>query len=170
MNEVATHRRWMLAFLLAPALLWLGGLVVLPHIELAMLSLQARVGPGEYAASLNQYRTFVDEPLYWNTFVRTAAMSVLATLFTLLLAFPAAWYIAKVAQGRLKMVMLVLCLLPFWVSEMVRTLGWLILLRETGVVSRLLQATGLANAVGRDRAHGLRPAGAARSGGVKLHV
>ena len=57
MNEVATHRRWMLAFLLAPALLWLGGLVVLPHIELAMLSLQARVGPGEYAASLNQYRT-----------------------------------------------------------------------------------------------------------------
>ena len=71
------------------------------------------------------------------------ALSVLATLFTLLLAFPAAWYIAKVAQGRLKMVMLVLCLLPFWVSEMVRTLGWLILLRETGVVSRLLQATGL---------------------------
>ena len=41
--------------------------------------------------------------------------------------------------------MLVLCLLPFWVSEMVRTLGWLILLRETGVVSRVLQATGLAN-------------------------
>jgi spermidine/putrescine transport system permease protein len=72
-------------------------------------------------------------------------MSVLATLFTLLLAFPAAWYIAKVAQGRLKMVMLVLCLLPFWVSEMVRTLGWLILLRETGVVSGLLQATGLAD-------------------------
>ena len=104
--DVATHRRWMLLFLLAPALLWLGGLVVLPHVELALLSLQARVGPGEYAPSLAQYRTFVDEPLYWNTFVRTAVMSVLATLFTLLLAFPAAWYIAKVAQGRLTMVLL----------------------------------------------------------------
>ena len=80
MSDIATHRRWMLAFLLAPALLWLGGLVVLPHVELALLSLQARVGPGEYAFSLNQFRTFVDEPLYWNTFVRTAVMSVLATV------------------------------------------------------------------------------------------
>ena len=137
MNDAATHRRWMLVLLLAPALLWLGGLVVLPHVELALLSLQARTGPGEYAFSLNQYRTFVDEPLYWNTFVRTALMSVTATVFTLLLAFPAAWYIAKVARGRAKMLLLVLCLLPFWVSEMVRTLGWLILLRETGVVCLL---------------------------------
>jgi len=144
-NDVATQRRWMLGLLLAPALLWLGGLVILPHAELLLLSLQARVGPGEYAASLDQYRTFVDEPLYWNTFVRTAVMSVLATVFTLLLAFPAAWYIAKVARGRVQMLLLVLCLLPFWVSEMVRTLGWLILLRETGVVSSLLQAVGLAH-------------------------
>ena len=143
--DTTAHRRWMLALLLAPALLWLVGLLVLPHVELALLSLQARVGPGQYAFSLDQYRTFVDEPLYWNTFVRTAVMSVLATLLTLLLAFPVAWYIAKVAKGRLKMVLLVLCLLPFWVSEMVRTLGWLILLRETGIVSKLLQWTGLAS-------------------------
>jgi spermidine/putrescine transport system permease protein len=125
-------------------LLWLFGLVILPHMELLVLSLQGRVGPGEYAFSTEQYQTFIDEPLYWNTFVRTASMSVLATLLTLLLAFPAAWYIAKVARGRAKTVLLVLCLLPFWVSEMVRTLGWLILLRETGVVSSLLQMVGLA--------------------------
>ncbi len=134
----------MLALLLAPALLWLGALVVLPHVDLLILSLQARVGPGEYAASIDQYRTFIDEPLYWRTYVRTALISVLATVFTLLLAFPVAWHIAKVAKGRMKMALLVLCLLPFWVSEMVRTLGWLILLRETGIVSGLLQATGLA--------------------------
>lgn len=141
-----SHRRFFLGLLLAPALLWLVGLVVLPHVELLLLSLQARTGPGEYTVSLAQYRTFVEEPLYWNTFVRTATLSVLATVLTLLLAFPAAWYIAKVAQGRAKTVLLVLCLLPFWVSEMVRTLGWLILLRETGVVSSLLQSLGLADA------------------------
>jgi spermidine/putrescine transport system permease protein len=140
----STPSRWMLGLLLAPALLWLFGLVILPHIELLVLSLQGRVGPGEYAFSTEQYQTFIDEPLYWNTFVRTATMSVLATLLTFLLAFPAAWYIAKVARGRSKTVLLVLCLLPFWVSEMVRTLGWLILLRETGVISSVLQATGLA--------------------------
>lgn len=139
-------RRLGLALLLAPALLWLLGLVVLPHIELLMLSLQERTGPGEYGWSAAQYRTFVEEPLYWNTFVRTAVLSVLATALTLLIAFPAAWFIAKVSQGRAQALLLVLCLLPFWVSELVRTLGWLILLRETGVVSSALQWLGLADA------------------------
>ena len=92
-----THRRFLLGLLLAPALMWLLGLVILPHVELLLLSLQARTGPGEYGFSLEQYRTFVDEPLYWNTFVRTAVLSVLATALTLLIAFPAAWFIAKVA-------------------------------------------------------------------------
>ena len=83
-----SHRRFFLGLLLAPALLWLVGLVVLPHVELLLLSLQARVGPGEYAASLDQYRTFVDEPLYWNTFVRTAVISVLASVATPILPPP----------------------------------------------------------------------------------
>ncbi|WP_039853430.1 ABC transporter permease [Hylemonella gracilis] len=144
MHPTTSPRRWMLALMLTPALLWLGALVVLPHIDLLLLSLQTRVGPGEYAFSLAPYRTFIDEPLYWHTYVRTAVISLLATALTLLLAFPVAWHIAKVAQGRAKLALLVLCLLPFWVSEMVRTLGWFLLLRETGVVSTLLQATGLA--------------------------
>ncbi len=145
MISTSPNRRWMLALLLAPAMLWLCGLVILPHVELAVLSLQVRSGPGEYVFGFDQYRTFIEEPLYWNTFVRTAVISVLATFLTLLVAFPTAWYIAKLARGQLKLLLLVLCLLPFWVSEMVRTLGWLILLRETGVVSVLLQWLGLAD-------------------------
>ena len=57
-------------------------------------------------------------------------MSILVTAITLVLAFPIALYIARVAQGRLKAMLLLLCLLPFWVSELVRTLGWMILLRK----------------------------------------
>ena len=53
--------------------------------------------------SLAQYRTFFTEPLYWHVFVRTALMSVLATLLTLLLAFPIAWIIAKLARGRARL-------------------------------------------------------------------
>ena len=53
-------------------------------------SLRARVAPRVYEFSLSQYRTFFDEPLYWHTFVRTAAMSILATVCTLSIAFPAA--------------------------------------------------------------------------------
>jgi len=75
---------------------------------------------------------------------RTATYSVLATLLTLLIAFPVAYFIAKVARGRAKGVLFLLCLLPFWVSELVRTYGWMILLRESGILSGLLVWTGLA--------------------------
>ena len=132
--------------LLAPALLWLFGLIVLPHVDLALLSLRARVAPGEYEPSLAQYRTFVEEPLYWHTFVRTAVLSILATLATLLLAFPLAWTIAKIARGRTRSAMFVMCLIPFWVSETVRTLGWMILLRESGVLPAFLVQLGVTEA------------------------
>jgi spermidine/putrescine transport system permease protein len=135
-----------LALLLAPALVWLIGLIVLPHIELGLLSFRARVAPRVYEASLAQYRTFIDEPLYWHTFVRTAVLSIVATACTLAIAFPAAWYIAKIARGRSKAMLFVLCLIPFWVSEAVRTLGWMILLRESGVLPRLLVDLGITNA------------------------
>jgi spermidine/putrescine transport system permease protein len=132
--------------LLAPALIWLVGLIVLPHIDLAVLSLRERIAPRQYAPSLAQYRTFIDEPLYWHTFVRTALMSILATGITLLLAFPIAWTIAKLVRGRAKSLLLVMCLIPFWVSETVRTLGWMILLRESGVLPAVLVQLGITDA------------------------
>ena len=137
------QQRLLLGLLLAPALLWLVGLIVLPHVELGVLSLRARIAPRVYEPSLAQYRTFFEEPLYWHTFVRTALMSVIATVMTLLLAFPIAWTIAKLARGRAKSLLFVLCLIPFWVSETVRTLGWMILLRESGVLPGLLVSLGL---------------------------
>ena len=142
-DPLASRARLTLLLLLAPAAVWLIGLIVLPHVELAVLSLRARVAPRVYEWSLAQYRTFVDEPLYWRTFVRTAAMSIVATACTLAIAFPVAWYIAKVARGRSKSLLFVLCLIPFWVSETVRTLGWMILLRESGVLPRLLVDLGI---------------------------
>jgi spermidine/putrescine transport system permease protein len=141
--DSAIRARLLFALLLAPALLWLVGLIVLPHVELGVLSLRARIAPRVYEGSLAQYRTFFEEPLYWHTFVRTAVMSVLATACTLLLAFPIAWTIAKLARGRAREGLFVLCLIPFWVSETVRTLGWMILLRESGVVPALLVSMGL---------------------------
>lgn len=146
-SEATTQRqlqtRLILMLLLAPAVVWLVGLVLLPHVELAILSLRARVAPRVYEPSFAQYLTFVEEPLYWHTFVRTAIMSILATVITLLMAFPIAWTIAKLVRGRTKALLFVLCLIPFWVSETVRTLGWMILLRESGVLPDLLVTLGV---------------------------
>jgi spermidine/putrescine transport system permease protein len=137
------RHRLVLTLLLAPALLWLFLLIVLPHVDLALLSLRARVAPRLHHVSLAQYKTFFAEPLYWHIFVRTAILSAIATAITLLIAFPIAWVITKVAQGRTSALLFVVCLIPFWVSETVRALGWLILLRESGVLPALLVRLGI---------------------------
>ena len=142
----AWHRRLMLGLLLAPALLWLFALIILPHLDLALLSFRERTGTREFVASLSQYRTFFTEPLYWHVFARTAIMSAVATALTLLIAFPVAWTIAKLAPGRLGAMLFVVCLIPFWISETVRTLGWMILLRESGVLPAMLVHLGITGA------------------------
>jgi len=131
--------------LLTPLLLWLSLLIIIPHVDMFMVSIRERVGVREYATSAANYLTFFQEPLYLRTFLRTAVMSVLATLTTLIIAFPVSYYIAKIAKGRLQAGLFVLCLIPFYVSELVRTFGWMILLRETGLFSSLLQWAGLAD-------------------------
>jgi spermidine/putrescine transport system permease protein len=117
--------------LLTPLLLWLTLLIIIPHIDMLLLSLRERVGVGQYVTSPANYLTFFGEPLYLRTFMRTAVMSVLATVITLLIAFPVSFYIAKIVKGRVQSSLFLLCLVPFWVSELVRTFGWMILLRET---------------------------------------
>jgi spermidine/putrescine transport system permease protein len=129
--------------LFSPLVLWLGLLIVIPHIDMFLVSIRERVGVGQYQTSLANYLTFFAEPLYLVTFMRTAMMSILATVLTLLIGFPVAFYIAKIAKGRLQSALFLLCLVPFWVSELVRTFGWMILLRETGLFSTLLQWLGI---------------------------
>ncbi|MFM7626525.1 MAG: ABC transporter permease, partial [Gammaproteobacteria bacterium] len=137
-----TTHRLLLGLLLAPALVWLICISLRPHLDLALLSFRERSGPG-VTWSLAQYRTFFAEPLYWDVFVRTAVISVIATALTLLIAFPIAWTIAKLTRGRVSALLFAVCLIPFWVSETVRTLGWMILLRETGVLPAVLVSLGI---------------------------
>ncbi|MCB5161199.1 ABC transporter permease [Marinomonas algarum] len=125
--------------LLAPLCLWLLLLIILPHLELLTYSLSA---PDEGGFTFEFYGEFFGESLYWRTFLRTAVMSILATILTLLIGFPVAFFIAKMIKGRSKGILFAMCLIPFWVSELVRTFGWMILLRESGVISTALQWLG----------------------------
>jgi len=129
--------------LLAPFVLWLLLLVIIPHFDMLGIALREQIAPREYAFSFKNFSEFFTEPLYWRTFARTAVMSIMATALTLLIAFPVSYYIAKMLRGRSKSFLFLLCLIPFWVSELVRTYGWMILLRETGVISNALQWLGL---------------------------
>lgn len=128
---------------LLPVLCWLLLLIVLPHIDLLSMSFRGENDYGEKVWTLQNYRNFFTEPIYWNTFARTALFSIITTFITFVLAMPVAFYIVKVVRPRLRGALLVFLLLPFWVSELVRVYGWMILLRESGVINHFLQKLGL---------------------------
>ncbi|MBT9290980.1 ABC transporter permease [Prosthecodimorpha staleyi] len=135
--------RLALFLLLTPFVLWIGLLIVLPHVGVVLLSLREKIAPRVFEYGLGNYVAFLKEPIYLNTLLRTAVMSLLVTALALLVAFPVAFYIAKVARARSRAALLLLCLVPLWVSDLVRAFGWIVLLRETGIVSGALQALGL---------------------------
>ena len=135
--------RWGLLFFLTPVLVWLFLLIVLPQIDLFIMSFRTENDAGEMVWSITNYLSFFGEPIYWLTFVRTAIYSILVTFLTFLIALPVAFYITKVVKPKFQGFLTVLLLLPFWVSEMVRIYGWMILLRESGVINHFLLKFGI---------------------------
>ncbi|HFC09500.1 MAG TPA: ABC transporter permease [Chloroflexi bacterium] len=136
----ASAKRRGLWLLLIPMLLWIGLLFILPHIKLFYLSFVSRRG-GEF--TLANYLYFFKNPLYCRIFIRTAVFSTLVTFLTLLVSFPLAFIITKVAGKRLKAMLLLAVILPYWVSELIQAFTWMVLLRESGVISYLLQRLGI---------------------------
>ena len=141
MQKDITRLSFILLF--APFALWIVLLIILPHIGMVIISLREKVAPRVYEFSFAQYIDFVQEPIYWNTLLRTGSMSLLVTVLALINGFPIAYYIAKIAGKRSKGALFLLCLIPLWVSDLIRAFGWILLLRETGVISTALQKTGL---------------------------
>ena len=137
------QKRWALLFFLSPVLLWLVLMIVLPQIDLLIMSFRFETIDGKAVWGLDNYLTFFKEPIYWLTFVRTAIYSILVTFLTFVIAMPLAFYITKVVTPKLQGFLLVLLLLPFWVSELVRVYGWMILLRESGVINHFLIKLGV---------------------------
>ncbi|WP_417435606.1 ABC transporter permease [Hoeflea sp.] len=138
-------KRLSLILLFAPFALWIVLLIILPHLGMFYISLREKVGPRVYEFGLENYINFFTEPIYWNTLLRTGSMSLLVTALALLLGFPIAYYIAKIAGHRTRGALFLMCLIPLWVSDLIRAFGWILLLRETGIISSSLQWAGLIN-------------------------
>ncbi|PIB24734.1 spermidine/putrescine ABC transporter permease [Amylibacter kogurei] len=136
-------KRLSLILLFAPFALWILLLIILPHLGMVVLSLREKVAPRVYEFGFGNYIDFINEPIYWNTLLRTGSMSILVTILALLIGFPIAYYIAKIAGRRSRGALFLLCLIPLWVSDLIRAFGWILLLRETGVFSSFLQWSGM---------------------------
>lgn len=140
---VARSSRLVFWLFLAPVLCWLVLLIILPQLDLLRMSFSGENDFGDPVWTLRNYLNFFTEPIYWNTFLRTAIFSLITTFITFVLAMPIAFYVVKVVRPRFQGGLMLMLLLPFWVSELVRVYGWMILLRESGVINHLLLRLGL---------------------------
>jgi spermidine/putrescine transport system permease protein len=129
--------------LVTPALLWTLVFFVLPFIAMAVLSFLEH-GGGQ--ATFDNYRQFFDNPSYWRAMVNSLEVTLTVTAISVLLAYPFAWILAEVVPPRLQRLALVLAILPFWTSYVVRSYSWLLVLAQNGVVNRALTGSGLVDA------------------------
>ncbi|MDC7217857.1 MAG: ABC transporter permease [Spirochaetales bacterium] len=127
----------------APVIMWLLLLIVLPLCDLLTMSFRGENDYGDMVWTLQNYINFFYEPVYWLTFVRTCLYAIVTTFIVFLISMPVSFYIAKLARSRVQGALMIMLLLPFWVSELVRIYGWMILLRESGVLNFFMLKIGL---------------------------
>ena len=126
-----------------PVVLWLALLIVIPQFELFIMSLRYEDELENMVWSFENYKEFFANDIYWLTFIRTAFYAIFVTFLTLIITFPIAFYITKLVNKRYSAFLIILLLLPFWVSELVRVYGWTILLRESGVINYFLMSLNI---------------------------
>jgi spermidine/putrescine transport system permease protein len=131
------------AALVSPALLWWAGLLVLPvGLVLAYSFFQRGVYGGVvYDFTFDNYRRAVDG-LYLRVLWFSIRVALEATVVSLLIGFPVALFIAT-RPARWRTVLLVLVILPFWTSLLIRTYAWIVILNDEGIANRTLRELGL---------------------------
>ncbi len=83
-----------------------------------------------------------DQQIYLTVFTRTFTISVAVTLLALLLGYPLAYWISTLSERRANLVM-ILVLIPFWTSILVRVAAWIVILQGEGLVNKALMGSGL---------------------------
>lgn len=133
------------ALLAAPGawlvVLYLGSLALL--LVTAFWTVDPLSGEVIQGFSLDNFEALVNEPVYRDIVWRTVRTAALVTLTDAIIAFPIAFYMAKVASRRGKAILVVAVLMPLWSSYLVKILSWRTMLSEDGVINWALEPIGL---------------------------
>ncbi len=137
---IAVPMLWLLTFFLIPFFI-LGGISLAEKI-IAMPPYTPLWEEGRFQGSLENYRFLLSDPLYIRAYLSSIRIAALATLFTLLIGYPIAYYIARSFEPR-RTVLLLLVILPFWTSFLLRVYAWMGFLRREGVINNTLLWLGV---------------------------
>jgi putative spermidine/putrescine transport system permease protein len=120
---------------------YLGSLAVL--LVSAFWSLGELSGEVERSFTLDNFDTIATEPVYRSIVGRTLLIAALVTITDALLAFPIAFYMAKVASPRIKGLLVVAVLMPLWSAYLVKVYAWRAILSNEGALNWLLDPIGI---------------------------
>lgn len=93
--------------------------------------------------NLDNFRTIVSDPTYFRIISRTVGLAALVTVTDVVLAFPLAYYMARVASRRVQTLLFAAVLLPLWASYLARLYAWILILNHSGLLNWSLQSIGL---------------------------
>jgi putative spermidine/putrescine transport system permease protein len=120
---------------------YLGSLAVL--LVTAFWSIGELSGEIEQAATLDNFKLIAEEPVYRSIAGRTIAIAALVTITDAILAFPLAFYMAKVATPRIRGALVVAVMVPLWSAYLVKAFAWRTILSENGPLNWALEPFGL---------------------------
>jgi len=91
--------------------------------------------------TLQNYKNIL-EPIYLKTFLESFKLAVITTLSGIIIGYPYGYFMAKL-NDKWKKRMLLLIMIPFWISSLMRLYGWIIIFRANGVLDRILMGLGI---------------------------
>ena len=141
MTRETKKERWLTVALLAPTTTWFLVMLVMPLIVVAIFSFGERSPVGGYTPSFT-FDQYANLPARFTAFRNTLTYAPFGTLVSLLIAYPLAYYLAVKVDPRWKLLLLVLVIVPFWTSLLIRTYAWIFILGGRGIPA-LLEFIGI---------------------------
>ena len=127
-----------------PALVWTGAFFLVPFLYMAAISLWTRQGRELVATwTFHNYADFFGKAHLLKGLVVSLEITLTVTVISVILAYPLAWIIAERVPKRWQRFALIMAILPFWTSYVVRSYSWLLVLSKGGVVNQALLWTGI---------------------------
>jgi putative spermidine/putrescine transport system permease protein len=140
------RRRLQLTLLLSSPLLWIG-LAYLGSLGILLLNAFWRTdafsGKVIPEFTLSSFGELITNPVYRTIALRTLAMAVAVTVTDVLLGFPIAYYMARVASRRTRRLLLIAVLLPLWASYLVKIYSWRVIFQGNGLLDKVLEPFGI---------------------------
>jgi spermidine/putrescine transport system permease protein len=144
MTTMAARERRAGWVLVLPGLVWTAAFFVVPFLLMLALSFARmdgrRIVPGFHP---DNYLRILTEPAMQRAIVVSLEITLTVTVLSVVLAWPLAWIIAMRVPARWQRLVLVMAVLPFWTSYVVRSYSWLLVLGKNGVVNKALTGIGL---------------------------